>query len=86
MEGEELDLPDDEAKNTLVPGAGGTSAYYWKDMQRNPVSEFVENITIPFLILQGSADFQVYADKDFAAWQELLAGRQNVAFKLYKAN
>jgi hypothetical protein len=80
---EYLDLPDDEAKNTLVPG-GGTSAYYWKDLQRNPASKFTEDITIPFLIMQGKADFQVYYDIDFVAWQELLAGRNNATFKLYE--
>ena len=35
------------------------------------------------LILQGSADFQVYADKDYKLWQTALAGRDNVTFKLY---
>ena len=78
-----LDLPDDEAKNTMVPNWGNTSAYYWKDLQRNPTSKYVQDINIPFLIMQGSADFQASADIDFVAWQELLAGRQNATFKLY---
>lgn len=77
-----LNLSDDEAKNTPV-GAGGMSAYYYKDMSTHPIPEYVKDITVPFLILQGSADFQVYADIDYVAWQELLAGRENVTFKLY---
>jgi hypothetical protein len=35
------------------------------------------------LIAQGSADFQVYPDKDYSLWQTTLAGRDNVTFKLY---
>ena len=74
-------LPDDEAKNTLV---GGVSAYYYKDWDKILTHEYVNNINIPFLIMQGSADFQVYADKDFVEWQKLLAGRENATFKLYE--
>jgi len=77
-----LNLPDDEAKITEIPGTG-VYAYYFKDWVKNPTPELVQNIDIPFLIMQGSADFQVYADKDFVAWQELLAGRDNATFKLY---
>jgi len=76
-----LNLPDGEAKNTPV---GGASAYLYQDWDRIPTSEYVKNITVPFLIMQGEKDFQVYADKDFTAWQELLAGRENAAFKLYE--
>ena len=36
------------------------------------------------LIMQGEKDFQVKADKDFALYRELLAGRENVTFKLYE--
>ena len=76
-----LNLSDEEAKKT--PVANGTSAYYFKDMYRHPVSEYTKNITVPFLIMQGSEDFQVYSDKDYILWQELLEGRSNATFKLY---
>ena len=76
-----LNLPDDEAKKT--PAGGGAAAYYYKDWERIPTPEYVKDISVPFLILQGKADFQVYYDKDFVLWQELLAGRSNAAFKLY---
>lgn len=75
-------LSDDEAKNT--PMSGGVSFYYYKDMEEHPVSEYVKDIDVPFLIMQGEKDFQVYADKDYTMWQELLADRANVTFKLYK--
>ena len=77
-----LNLPDDEAVKMVL--AGGVTAYYYKDWEKISTPEYVKNITIPFLIMQGSADFQVFADKDFVAWQELLTGRQNVTFKLYE--
>ncbi len=76
-----LSLPDDEAKTAFMPG--GISAYYYKEWDQIPVSDYVNNIDIPFLIMQGSADLQVFADKDFTAWQELLEGRSNVTFKVY---
>ena len=76
-----LNLSDDEAKDTPMPG--GIFVYYYKEMVNHPVSEYIQGITVPFLVLQGSKDFQVYADKDFVMWQELLAGRTNATFKLY---
>ncbi|MBR5259937.1 MAG: hypothetical protein IKV48_05645, partial [Eggerthellaceae bacterium] len=38
----------------------------------------------PVLIMQGSEDCQVKADVDFVAYQELLAGKDNVSFRLYE--
>jgi pimeloyl-ACP methyl ester carboxylesterase len=76
-----MNMSDDEAKN--IPADGGITIYYYKEMEERPTSEYVKNITIPFLILQGSNDFQVYADKDYVEWQKLLEGRQNITFKLY---
>lgn len=38
---------------------------------------------MPMLILQGEADFQIYADVDYPLWQEKLADRDNVVFHLY---
>ena len=78
-----LNLPDEEAINTPT-GVGGVSAYYYKDWDRTPTSEYVMGINAPFLIMQGSEDFQVLADEDFIAWQELLEGRENATFKLYE--
>ena len=74
-------LSDDEAKSVAMPG--GISFYYYKDMDDHPASSYIPDITVPFLVLQGSNDFQVYADKDFIMWQELFEGRTDAAFKLY---
>ena len=81
-----LALPDEDAKNTPVPGWGGITAYYLKDLYENPVSDYLEKLEktgTPLLIMQAGADVQVSADVDFAMYQELLADNPNAAFKLY---
>ena len=77
-----VSLSDDDAKNVLVEA--GASAYYFKELYEHPVAEYIKNISEPFLVLQGSADFQVSPDKDFALYQELLGDRQNATLKLYE--
>ena len=76
-----LSLSDEAAKET--PMGGGVSVYYYQDMYKHPASEYIKEITVPFLVLQGSKDFQIYPDKDFALYKELLGDRSNVTFKLY---
>jgi len=68
-----VSLPDDTAKNTPVPG-WGVSAFYFKDLYEHPASAYIGNITVPFLVLQGSNDVQIFADVDFMMYQELLEG------------
>ena len=77
-----MSLPDDAAKNT--PLSGGATVYYYKEMDSHPVSEYIKDITVPMLLLQGSNDCQVYAGTDFTMWQDLLEGRTNATFKLYE--
>ena len=76
-----LSLSDEDAIDT--PFDGGISAYYFKDLFEHPATDYLEKITAPILILQGSKDFQVYPDKDYALFKELLGDRENVTFKLY---
>ena len=61
----------------------GMPAAYWVSLHDANGGKIAPSLTLPFLILQGDADFQVYPDKDYAAWQELLAGKDNVTFRLY---
>lgn len=75
-------LSDEEAKNT--PMSGGVSFYYYKEMDEQSVSEYIKSITKPFLVLQGSKDFQVYPEKDFAIYNDLLGKRMNATLKLYE--
>jgi dienelactone hydrolase len=77
-----MNISEEEAKNTPFPD--GSSAYYYQEMNAHPMTDYLEKIEIPFLVMQGEKDIQVYADKDFVLWQELLKDRANVTFKLYE--
>lgn len=61
----------------------GMPASYWYSLNQIDTPSIVKTLKLPMLIAQGSADWQVYADKDYTAWQELLGDRKNVTFKLY---
>jgi len=77
-----LDMPEDEAKRTQ--SGLGASVYYFQDLLNHPTESYIRNITQPFLILQGSADFQVTVERDFAVYQEIFTSRSNASFKLYE--
>ncbi len=72
---------------TLDDGGSGFIAgiptAYWKSLNEIDSKSIVQSLSVPMLILQGSADFQVYPDKDYKLWQDTLSGRKNVTFKLY---
>ena len=59
-------------------------AYYFQEMAAHPFADFVRDTRAPMLVMQGGRDFQILADTNFAMIQELLAGRDNVTFKLYE--
>lgn len=75
---EELESqPDDEL---LL----GIPVRYWKSNKEYCGENFIDQVEMPVLILQGDADFQVYPEKDYVLWQETLAGRDNAVFHLYE--
>lgn len=76
------ELSDEEAKKRKF--GGGTTLYYFKEMGEHPAPAYLQDLQKPLLILQGAKDFQAKADRDFAAYRELLQGRSNVSFKLYE--
>ena len=61
----------------------GLTGYYWKSLSEIDTRSIVRNLEIPMLFLQGSADFQVFSQIDFAMWKELLEGHENVSFIEY---
>lgn len=75
-------MTDEEAKKRKF--GGGVTMYYFKEMGEHSVEAYLEKTDKPMLILQGSADFQVKTDRDFARYKELLSGRDNVTFRLYE--
>ena len=76
------DLSDEEAKRKKV--GGGTTLYYFKEMGEHAVSDYLLPLQKPVLLMQGEKDFQVKADKDYAAYQALLKDKPNVTFRLYE--
>lgn len=62
----------------------GAAGYYWVSLAEIDTAAIAQELSVPMLILQGSADFQVYPERDFAAWQSLLAGKENVTFQLFE--
>ena len=62
----------------------GVPVRYWRSLEEYAGEHFIDELDLPLLILQGDADFQVYADVDYPLWQEALAGRENVTFCLYE--
>ncbi len=76
------DLSDEEAKRKKA--GGGTTLYYFKEMGEHPAADYLIPLEKPVLILQGEKDFQVKADRDFTAYQDLLKDKPNVTFRLYE--
>lgn len=77
-----------ERVKTLADGETGiyfnVNGVYWKSLNEVNTADAALALEIPMLFLQGDADVQVYADIDFTAWQELLAGKENCRFRLYE--
>lgn len=61
----------------------GYPASYWYSLNKVDIAAISKELTIPIFIAQGSEDWQVYADKDYSMWQELLGDKENVTFRLY---
>ena len=76
------ELSDEEAKKKKV--GNGTTLYYFKEMGDHAAADYLSPLQKPILIMQGEKDFQVKVDQDFAAYQEMLKGKQNVTFRLYE--
>ena len=75
------ELTDETAKATKI--GNGVTLYYFKEMGQPTVEDYLNKTDKPMLIMQGEKDFQVRADRDYAAYQKILAARDNVTFKLY---
>ena len=73
---------DEEAK--AIPFIGNTSIYYLKDMGKKTVAEYLADSTKPILVMHPEKDVQVSLEKDFEMYKEILSGRTNATFKLYK--
>ncbi|MEK5445751.1 alpha/beta fold hydrolase [Paenibacillus sp. FSL R7-0331] len=66
-----------------APPVFGMPANYLLEMQHHDTAELARKLTKPVLVLQGADDFQVYADKDYLLWKEVLSNNPSAEFKLY---
>jgi len=57
-------------------------AKYWLDLRGYQPPEVARKIVRPFLVLQGSRDYNVTTE-DFENWKKALSSKDNVEFKLY---
>lgn len=78
-----------EIAKTRTLNDGGTNyimgipTNYWKSINALDTTTLVKKLSVPMLIQQGSADFQVYTDKDYKLWQTVLEDHNNVTYHLY---
>jgi len=62
---------------------GGVPQAYWLSWSRVDAIADAKKLSMPMLVLQGGADFQVSPTLDFARWKRELAGRPDTTFHLY---
>lgn len=62
----------------------GAPLSYWASLNALDAAGAAKELRIPMLFLQGTADFQVKWETDFAAWQTALEGHPNVRFQTYE--
>jgi len=74
------EMTEEEAKQETL---FGMPAYYFKEMEDFNAGSLAAASTKPMLILQGEDDFQIYADIDFALWEEILQGKDNATLISY---
>lgn len=73
-------MSDAKAKQLTVFSMPG---YYLKDLAAHLPQDLLLQNKKPVLILQGTGDFQVSADKDYGLFKTALKDRPNTTFKLY---
>lgn len=62
----------------------GYPASYWFSMNEIDNFALAGNLSIPVLVLQGDADFQVSAEIDYPIWREAMGEGPHVTYKLYE--
>lgn len=74
-------MTDDQAK--AEPAVFAAPAYYFKEMDQHNTAELGRKLMKPVFVLQGSDDFQVFADVDYLRWKDVLKANASAEFKLY---
>lgn len=61
----------------------GMPAAYWYSLNQAGGYNYLHQLSIPILILQGSEDFQVYPERDFVLWQDYYSDNPQATLILY---
>ncbi len=77
LRGDISDIPNDMVLMGLYAG-------YQKSVKEYAGMNFIENVNLPILVLQGSEDFQVSPEEDYKSWEEAVGDRENAELKLYE--
>lgn len=75
------DITLEESKEMTIFGING---HYLKEMEEHNTESLVQNLEKPILVLQGEEDFQVYYEKDFAIFKDLLGDKENATLISYE--
>ena len=62
----------------------GQSEVYWKSLNDINVEKTVEKLKIPMLIMQGMADVEVTANRDYIEWLRIIDDKANCSCKKYE--
>lgn len=77
---------DDENLSESTPAsdlAFGVPAAYWLDLRAHDPVSAATDLELPMLFLQGGRDYQVTTEDDLRVWQNALADRPDVRFRVY---
>ena len=80
-------VADSAALNLSVPADElpfGIGPAYWLEHRLLNALVTLEDVSAPVLILQGSRDYQVSAEQDYAKYEKRFHGLSNFEFHLYK--
>ena len=81
---DETAYPEAFGQFNAIAAALGFPISFMRSMYGLSTPDIINYVQIPFLILQGDKDLQIFAAYDFTAWKYLLYGRENVTFILYE--
>ena len=74
-------IDENTARRTKI--MGNVYAWYIKEMNEHPVSNYLPSINIPVFVVQGEKDFQVSIEKDFNRFKEMSKNNDLITFKTY---
>ena len=74
----------EEARRTRINPDVALYAYYHRDIALHPTEDFIREADVPFLILQGTHDFQVFAETNLWELYQIFNDRSIATFFVYE--